>query len=141
SYRRFGVQWLAEDAFQLHAFEGAADYGMPGHVSAADPEMPVAGMLAKSGFLTLLGDDQVTLPMLAEIYTYPANGNIDVRMIVEAAVTTKTCGRELLGETLASIGGAVTVKDLTVSMPGCDGQGDILVLKNLAPDMMIATAN
>ena len=33
----------ATDAFQLHAFENGADYGTPGHVSAADPQAPRRG--------------------------------------------------------------------------------------------------
>ncbi|HEX9859273.1 MAG TPA: hypothetical protein VGA75_13020 [Paracoccaceae bacterium] len=138
AYRRFGVQWLAEDAFQVHAFEGAAEYGMPGHISAADPQQPLPGVPARGGFLSLLGQDQVDLPMLAEVYTYPAAPDGPVHVVVEAAVTPKTCGRELLGETVTSLGGKVLVADLTVAMPDCEAAGDILVLKNLVPEMKIA---
>lgn len=142
SYRRFAVQWLADDAFQLHAFEGDADYGMPGHISAATPGRIIAGVPPKGGFLNALGSNQVDLPMLAEIYTFPANPDDKVRVIVEAAVTRETCGRELLGETLVSTAGHVTVTDLTLAMPDCSAVGSILVLKNLAPDtMMTATAD
>lgn len=141
-YRRFAVQWLANDTFQLHAFEGDADYGMPGHISAATPGRIIAGVPPKGGFLNALGNNQVDLPMLAEIYTFPANLDDKVRVIVEAAVTSETCGRELLGETLASTAGHVTVTDLTLAMPDCSAEGSILVLKNLAPDtMMTATAD
>ncbi|EEW24977.1 hypothetical protein [Rhodobacter ferrooxidans] len=136
--QRFAVQWTADDNFQLHAFEGDADYGTPGHISAADPHLPPAGAPADGGFLTLLGDATVDLPMLAEVYTYPAKPGVTARIVVEAAITEATCGRDLLGETLVSSGGAVTVTDLTVAMPQCDGTGDILVLNNLAPDMKIA---
>lgn len=138
NFRRFGVQWLAGDAFQVHAFEGAADYGSPGDVSRANPQLPQPGVPAKGGFLSLLGDDQVDLPMLAEVYTYPASADAPVRLVVEAAVTAQTCGRELLGETLSSEAGAATVTDLTLAMPDCSAIGDILVLKNLAPDLKIA---
>lgn len=137
-FRRFGVQWLAEDAFQVHAFEGGADYGMPGHISAADPHVPLGGAPAKGGFLTLLGDGTVKLPMLAQIYTYPAAIDAKVDVVVEAAVTPATCGRELLGETLTSFDGTSMVTDLTMAMPGCDATGDILVLKNLVPEMKVA---
>lgn len=137
-YRRFGVQWLANDAFQVHAFEGGADYGMPGHISAADPHVPMGGAPAKGGFLTLLGDDKVALPMLAEIYTYPMSQEEKVDVVVEAAVTGKTCGREMLGETLTSFDGESMVTDLTMAMPGCEATGDILVLKNLVPEMKVA---
>jgi len=136
--RRFGVQWLAADAFQVHAFERGADYGAGGDVHAANPQSPTAGAPASGGFLTLLGNGQVELPMQAEIYTYPADGATPVRLVVEAAVTAQTCGRELLGELLDSTGGGTTVTDLSLMMPECDAVGDILVLNNLASDLRIA---
>jgi hypothetical protein len=139
--RRFGVQWQADDAFQLHAFEASASYGDAGHISGADPHRPAPGAPAKGGFLTLLGDSTTDNPMLAEVYTYPSDTRIDAEIVIEAAVTATTCGRELLGETLTSNGGEVFVTDLTLAMPECDGVGDYLVLKNLVPDLNIALAN
>ena len=139
--RRFGVQWLGDDAFQLHAFENGSDYGENGDVSAADPQQYLAGQPQTGGYLAVLGDDQVDQPMLAEVYTYPTAPNTDVRIVVEAAVTKGTCGREILGETLADRAGDVTITDLTLAMPDCTGIGDILVLKNLDPDLTIASAN
>lgn len=139
-FRRFAVQWLADDAFQLHAFEAGADYGMPGHVSATDPRQPLPGVPVAGGFLTLLGDGAVDLPMLAEVYTYPAAADVPVEVVIEAAVTEATCGRDLLGETLTSVGGESFVTELTVAMPDCDAAGDILVLKNLVPDLKLATS-
>ena len=136
--RRFGVQWQSDDAFQLHAFESGVDFGGPGHVSAVDPHMPKAAEMPTGGYMTLLGDDQVSLPMLAEVYTFPATGAPEV--VVEAAVTAKTCGRELLAETLTSTGGKVVTMDLTLAMPDCTAIGDILVLNNLVSDpTMVAT--
>jgi hypothetical protein len=138
---RFAVQWMADDAFQVHAFEDGSDYGMAGHVSAATPRSPLPGVPFAGGFLTLLGDDSVPLPMLAEVYTYPAKADAPVEIVVEAAVTEATCGRDVLGETLTSLGGQVFVTDLTLAMPECDAAGDILVLKNLVPDLKIASTN
>lgn len=134
--QRFAVQWLERDAFQLHAFENGADYGQPGHVSAAAPHTPAPGLAATGGFVTLLGDPSVDLPMLAEVYTFPLTGS--AKVLVEAAVTPETCGRELLGETLSAMGGKVSVAELTLAMPECDAAGDILVLKNLVPEMTLA---
>lgn len=141
SLRRFGVQWQADDAFQVHAFEGGASYGTPGHVSAADPQRPPVGMQATGGFLTLLGDASTDNPLLAEVYTFPADPAAKPEVIVEAAVTDKTCGRELLAETLTSSGGSVFVTDLTLAMPECDAVGDYLVLKNLFLDLNMASLN
>lgn len=139
--RRFGVQWQADDAFQVHAFEGGASYGKPGHVSAADPQRPAPGLTANGGFLNLLGDASTENPLLAEVYTFPADPAAKPDVVVEAAVTDKTCGRELLAETLTSTGGSVFVTDLTLAMPDCDAVGDYLVLKNLVLDLNMAAAN
>ncbi len=138
--RRFAVQWQADDAFQLNAFENGAGYNDAGHVSGADPHLPAAGAPAKGGFLTLLGDSTTENPMLAEVYTFPADAKAKPEVVIEAAVTETTCGRELLGETLSSAGGKIQVTDLTVAMPDCDAVGDYLVLKNLVPDLNIASA-
>ena len=137
---RFGVQWQADDAFQVHAFENGSGYDGPGHVSATDPHRMVTGVPSVGGFLTLLGDSSVKNPLLAEVYTFPADPTAKPEVIVEAAVTPTTCGRELLGETLNSIGGKVYVTDLTLAMPDCTAVGDYMVLKNLVLDLNIAAA-
>lgn len=141
AFRRFGVQWQADDAFQVHAYENGADFGQPGDVSAANPQRPVPGMASSSGFLTLLGNPDANEPLLAEIYTYPTDAAKTADVTIEAAVTQKTCGRELLGDTLSSTAGEAVVTDLTVAMPDCTAVGDYLVLKNLAPDLKITAAN
>lgn len=127
--RRFAVQWQGDDAFQLHAFEGGAAFGKPGHVSAADPRRKTMGTHADGGYLTILGDEGVAQPMLAEVYTYPS-APIGVELAVEAAITAETCGRDILGETLMSAGNVITRDEIYVSMPDCGPEGDILVLKN-----------
>lgn len=139
--RRFGVQWQGDDAFQVHAFEDGASYADPGHVSAADPHQPPAGLAATGGFLTLVGDGTTENPLMAEIYTLPSDPAAKPEVVVEASVTAKTCGRELLGETLTSSGGVTFVTDLTLAMPECDAIGDYLMLKNLMLDLSMASAN
>lgn len=137
--RRFGLQWQADDTFQIHAFENGATYGEQGHISATDPHRPTAGQRTTAGFLTLLGEAGTENPLLAEVYTFPTTAKAEV--VVEAAVTEKTCGRELIAETLNSTGGSVFVTDLTVAMPECEAKGDYLVLKNLVLDLNMAAAN
>jgi hypothetical protein len=139
--RRYGVQWLGDDAFQLNAFENGADYGERGHVSDADTQRALAGQNQTGGYLLILGDDRVNAPMLAEIYTYPADVNTKVRIVVEAAITKRTCDREILGETLADFGGKLTITDLSLAMPDCSAVGDIVVLNNIDPEMQVASAN
>lgn len=125
--RRIAVQWMADDRFALHAFEGGASYGQPGHITAG------AGPL-----LMALGDPSVDLPMLAEVYTFPAQST--PQLTIEAAVTATTCGRELIGETLFSDGGKVTVAELTMAVPDCDDLGGFVVLNNPVPDTKLALA-
>ena len=139
--RRYGVQWLGDDAFQLNAFENGADYGEPGHVSDVDTQRALAGQPQTGGYLLVLGDDRVDQPMLAEVYTYPTDPDTKVRIVVEAAITKKTCDREILGETLADFGGKLMITDLTLAMPDCSAVGDIVVLNNIDPEMKVASAD
>lgn len=132
-YRRFAVQWQGDDAFQVNAYENGAAFGQPGHISDAQP-----GLASDVGsFLQRLGDPLAAMPLLAEVYTYPLT-KTPVAIEVEAAVTDKTCGREMIGETVFSDAGSVVVTDLTLAMPGCDAIGDFLVLNNLVPDVTLA---
>lgn len=127
AYDKFGVQWMANDAFQIHAYQNGATFGEDGHISAANP----ARVTAEGGFVTLLGDDRADRPLLAEIYTYPAKvraSDSAVIVSVEAAVTEGTCGREILGETLQLSEGKVVLRDLTIEMPDCTAVGEYMVL-------------
>ncbi|MFN3824537.1 MAG: hypothetical protein ACK4GW_07525 [Pseudorhodobacter sp.] len=137
-YQRFAVQWLSNDSFELHAFENGAEPGGAGHVSAANPQRRIAGVPGRGGVLTLLGDDSVALPMLAEVYTWPLDPAINVEVQVETVVSAATCDRELLGELLLSQAGTVEVTDLTMATPACDAIGDVLVLNNPVADMKLA---
>lgn len=130
--RRFGVQWQGGDAFAVHGFQNGADFGQPGDISAGN-----IGAVG-AGFLTVLGDSAEENPLLAQIYTYPANPAITADVVIEAEVTAASCGHDLLAETLASANGQVAMTDLTLAMPDCSGIGDFLVLKNLASDVKIA---
>ena len=138
--RRFAVQWQAQDAFQVHAFENGAGYEGAGHLSGTNPRQSVVAGASVGGFVTVLGDGTVKTPLMAQIYTFPANPSIAPEIIVEAAITDTTCGRELLAETLNAIGGAVYITELTLAMPDCSAIGDYMVLKNLVLDLNIAAA-
>lgn len=132
---RFAVQWMGDDAFQLHAFENGADYGQPGAVNAGAPVSP------NGGYMVLLGNPTLDFPMMAEVYTHPEDAAVAVELVIESAVTDLTCGRELLGEVVQAADGARTVNDLTLAMPDCDAVGDILVLNNPGQDVTLAAAN
>ena len=71
--RRLGVQWQAGDAFALHGLEGGAELQTAGDVSAAHPGVIGA---AQGGWLVTLGDASVAAPLLAQVYTYPADAGL-----------------------------------------------------------------
>lgn len=131
-FDRFGVQWMEGDAFQLHAFAPATGSDVFGDTT------PRPG--ATGGFLTRLGDATAPRPLLAEVYTFPAgqpalSGQVELN--IESAVTATTCGREILGETLQLSGGRLTLRDLTIEMPGCEAVGEYVVLPNpVAPEKL-----
>jgi hypothetical protein len=137
--QRFAVQWQADDAFHIHAFEGPADFDGPGDISKTNPQTPVAGVPPKGGFITALGDASTDLPMLAEVYSFATNAAVKPEIVVEAPVTATACDREILGQTLQTNGGVVDISDIALTMPQCDAVGDYLVLKNLASDTNIAS--
>ena len=133
--QRFAVQWMADDRFALNAYQGGARFGDPGHVNAGAMGLAEGA----NGWLMPLGDTSVDLPMLAEVYTWPAK-SANVAIDLEAQVTEATCNRELLGETLESRAGVVVRSDITLAMPDCAGVGDFLVLNNLLAGMTTAAA-
>ena len=144
--RRFGVQWAAGDAFALHGLEDGAELLAAGDVSAEAPgaapgALPDGAALPEGGRMASVGDASVGAPLLAQVYTYPADGGVRTDMAILAAVGPDTCGRDMMGQTLASEAGAVSVTDLTLSMPPCDGQSGYLVLNNLFTDMKIVASN
>ena len=135
--QRFAVQWLGDDRFALNAFRNGATYGEPGHLTA-QPLAMLDGITEAGAAVVALGDASAPLPLLAEVYTLPADGKAS--LTIEAQVTAQTCGRELLGETLDSRGGKVVVKELTLAMPSCDAVGDFIVLNNPRADLTLAAS-
>jgi hypothetical protein len=129
--QRFVVQWTAADVFDLRISEGDRIY-------IATREARNQSGTQK---IRTFGDTLVDQPMFAEVYTYPADTDAKVDIVVEVTVTPQVCGREISAETILSSSGLVEVSKIPVKIPACDAAGDILLLKNLAPAMKIAAAN
>ncbi len=141
-YDRVALQWSGDSEFRIHALELGADYGERGHVWAKAPQSVAAALRARGGYITALGDIDFPGAKHAEIYTFPS-GQVQkpgvVRLSVEAEVTAQTCSKEVRAQALQSgVDGAISVSDLTLSMPTCDAIGDFLVLNNLLRDLKIA---
>lgn len=139
SIRRFAVQWPENDGFSLHAYEGNAGFDDLGHIWAENLATPLPGKMQETGYLTALGDPSTNLPMLAQIYTYPTKATAEV--IVEAAVTANTCGFDLMGDAISSVGGVLEKTEMTVAMPDCTAIGEFVQLPDLSPDLILALAD
>lgn len=141
--KRVAVQWRGRPGLRLNVYENGAAYGKPGHVTAAAPRDPATG---EGGYVTVLGDPAVGMPMLAEVYTLrtdPAARRVSADLTIEAEVTASGCGRILHGEALYARAGAEPRRDpLRLAMPGCDAMGDfvMLALPDLAQPVNLAAA-
>jgi hypothetical protein len=127
--RRFAFQWASTETFTLRVTEGDQLY-------VAGPGTPAAPSKVLS-----LGVASVQDPLLAQVYTYPTDPGTRTDLSVELRVGPTTCGRTLSTRTLTSASGQVVLTEFPVAVPLCGTSGDILVLKNLAPDLTLATPN
>ena len=141
-YDRAVVEWNDEDAVQLHAREFGAGYGDDGHVwsgFARDLNTAEAGT---GGFLTRHGHSDLLAARQIEVYTFPtsaAQSDGDVKLTLEVEVTQASCGRDLEAKTFQRrAGGEVINYDFVVTVPGCEAEGDFLVLNNLFQDLKVA---
>lgn len=130
---RFAVQYMAGDAFHLHAFAPGAAFDSAGHIRAEAP----GTRGGPAGYLLSMGDPTLERALLAEVYTFPADPS-GVTLEIEAPVEATTCGREMLGETLQWADGMLTVRELVFEMPDCgEGEG-FLLLQDPMSDLRLA---
>lgn len=141
-FDRVILQWIGETGLDIHALEFGADYGEDGHVWRQSPRSAEVATAARGGFITTLGAEDQAEGYRAMAYSFPTSSMRKhgvVRLNVEAEVTAYNCGQDMRAQTLQKTGGDwVRVSDLTLSVPGCDAIGDILLLKNLLQDLKIA---
>ncbi|THH34688.1 hypothetical protein E4Z66_17090 [Aliishimia ponticola] len=140
--RRVVLQYSAGDGFELHAREFGAEYGAEGHVWRGSGSSPEDFKAGKGGYLTVLGARDLEDAHIAEVYSYPAalsarNGQIDLS--VEARITEANCGRQVQAQSLElKADGHVSNRSISLNVPGCDAEGDYLMLNNLFEDLKIA---
>jgi hypothetical protein len=129
---RVAVSWAGLPGVELHAFEGGAAFGAPGHVWQDSPATPETLAIGAGGFLTRIGDPTVPDPLLAQVYSAPRALDDAPRMSVDIAVTEATCGAPMTarGHRIENTG-RVESFPISLVMPGCDAVGDYLVLQNV----------
>lgn len=135
--QRVAVQWPDADGFALHAYENDAEFGQAGHIWAQNPALPDFGAAPMGGYLTALGDSSVSMPLMAQVYTFaPTTTQTDLQL--EAEVTQNNCGAELMGEVITSNFGQVTSTEVSVALPDCDAVGDFVNLGSIRLDQNLA---
>lgn len=141
AYDRVVLQWRGDAGFQIHALEYGAGYGEVGHIwreAPGDLNRVVAG---EGGALTSLGDTTLPDGLRAEVYTFPSGvaQTGEVVLTAEAVITPANCTRDVEAQALqVGAGGVLTAQELALTVPSCEVEGDILMLKNLLQDLKIA---
>ncbi|MEJ6393375.1 hypothetical protein V8J82_08925 [Gymnodinialimonas sp. 2305UL16-5] len=140
-FDRIGLSWHGQAGLELHAMEFGAAFGEVGHVWPSAPsqaEMAIAGV---GGFLSVID----TGSSYAQIYTVPRARLMDgdiVEMLVDIPITETNCAAPILARALRSeAAGPVDVTELSMTMPGCETVGDVLVLQNILADLRLASNN
>lgn len=127
SYVRVGIQIAFPAQFDLRAEEGGQVFvGSSGGLAEGQHRRIIP-----------LGTGKVTQPLLAQIYTLPAAPGL-ADLTVEVRITPETCGRSLPIDTVLARNGKVTKSRILATVPPCGTSGDILLLKNLLPDLTLA---
>lgn len=138
-YQHVALIWEGPQMLGLNAFEFGAARNEMGHVWWGAPKSPVRASRGSGGFMTRFVSD--TGPSV-EIYTLPAtHGALNgvVRLVVEARVTGKTCGRIATARAIQPTAfRRISESDVQVALPDCDRIGEVVVLQNLLRDMRLA---
>lgn len=126
--RRFAVTWTGPEALDLRGVAGATT------VSAAEPGPATGG---DAGWMTELGTPGLPRPLLAQVYTYPADDAAEVTL--QAASSAQLCGQRLNAQTISSRFGRAEATGLSVDFPECAAGPVVMDLKNLDQDVKVAS--
>lgn len=137
------LMWQGERGAELHAREFGADYDSPGHVWAGAPGDVEAALRGEGGMMLSLGDARIPGARMAEVYTFPtgmAARSGAVALSIETPVTATTCGRVIGAETIQISPDfpAPLRRELTLPVPGCELEGEWLVLSDMLEGLTIA---
>ena len=86
-----------------------------------------------------LGQGKTEDPLVSQVYSVALRDFANPELTVELRIAPDTCGRTLTAEIVTSRSGRITRSVRDVAVPLCGSAGDILLLKNLLPDLTLAT--
>ncbi len=125
-YLRLAVQIAGSARFDLRADE-------QGQVFVAKS----AGLEGAPHRITTLGQARMEDPLLSQVYSVALRDFASPELTVELGITPETCGRTLAAEVVVSRFGKALRSSRSVAVPLCGTSGDILLLKNLLPDLTL----
>jgi hypothetical protein len=135
-YHRVAIVWAGVGDLELHAFENGAQYGAAGHVWSGAPGDPAS---SAGGFAMRLGHPDDPVPLMAEVYTVPADSVDNLRLTVESRVDRDSCGLDLAGHAVhVTQGASADPVQIVLAMPHCDSAGSVLVLDGVFPELALA---
>ncbi|MDP5086764.1 MAG: hypothetical protein NWQ23_15200 [Yoonia sp.] len=141
-YDRAVLQWEGTENMRLHALEGGAQIGDPGHVWSASIHTAEDARSGRYGFVVYLGIAQGELSYQAEVYTFPAgqmNTDAVVDLLVGVSVNEANCGREVDATTIQTNAAQTLVtSDVAIKMPDCDQIGQVALISDKFADLTLA---
>lgn len=141
-YDRAVLQWAGTNNMRLHALEGGAQIGDPGHVWSASVHTAQETRKGLHGFVAYVGSAQGEVPYQAEVYTYPVgqmNKDGAVDLLVGVSVTETNCARKVDAITIQTNGGQTLVtSEVAIQMPGCDRIGEVALIGEKFADLTLA---
>ena len=122
---RVVLQWTGDADFGLHAYHRDATFGENGHLHALRPFDP----MLDEAFLVSLGERHGPEPMLAEVYSIPAELDVISRIELELRFDSTQCAQEMQAYILQSGAGIPTkIKEARLATPDCPSENGIVVM-------------
>lgn len=120
--RRFAISGGGD--LRLNVYEDGAAHGAAGHYSAAVPGDPA---VPGGASVVTLGDPEVDLPIIAQVYTASAAATA-ISVEAEAEVTAMNCAQTVKAHVISMAAGQIALREtLSQSMPACDAVGDLVI--------------
>ncbi len=126
-YRRVALVGEGLNDFQLHAWSNGANYGDVGHVYMNSP----GNIGAVEGHMMVLGDKNFPSSNVAQVFSAPIINDLIESyplITIEAFVNEMNCGKRYTILTITSDAGVVNNTPITMTMPGCEAMGELIIL-------------
>lgn len=142
-YDRVALQWQGNTGLELHAREFEGEYMSNDHIWREAPQSMDRAALGEGGFLVSLGSDKIENGHRAEVYTFPSatvSRTGTVLMSVEAVVAENNCNENVVAQAIqVKSRGDLMVRELDISMPDCESQGDLVILDTLVDNITVGS--